>query len=96
MRKSASPSPQRLGGTGEGVLTQRFDHAFLLAAHLHRGQQRKFNGTPYMAHLMSVAALVLEDGGVKMRRSRPSSMMRLKTRVDDPPELKFWLSLAQP
>jgi (p)ppGpp synthase/HD superfamily hydrolase len=45
------------------MLTRRFDEAFLYAASLHSSQRRKGTGIPYLAHLMSVAALVLEDGG---------------------------------
>jgi len=44
-------------------LTQRFDEAFLFAANLHRRQFRKGTGIPYLAHLLGVTALVLEDGG---------------------------------
>ena len=33
------------------------------AASLHQHQQRKINHTPYIAHLLSVSALVLEHGG---------------------------------
>ncbi|MEE8526855.1 MAG: HD domain-containing protein [Thermoanaerobaculia bacterium] len=52
------------------VLGDRFAAAFSLAFSLHRGQDRKRAkdeqdgpGIPYTAHLMSVAALVLEHGG---------------------------------
>ena len=41
-------------------LTQRFDHAFALAAELHRDQTRKGTEVPYLSHLMAVAGLVLE------------------------------------
>ena len=41
----------------------RFADAFVYCAHVHSGQQRKGKSTPYIAHLMSVSALVLEDGG---------------------------------
>jgi (p)ppGpp synthase/HD superfamily hydrolase len=41
----------------------RLEEAFLLAAELHRGQQRKRSGIPYLVHLMAVAALVAEYGG---------------------------------
>ena len=51
-----------MGNTGR-VLSRRFDDAFLYAASLHATQTRKGTGVPYLAHLMSVAALVLEDGG---------------------------------
>ncbi len=45
------------------VLTQRFSEALSWAATLHQSQRRKANGTPYVAHLLAVAALVLEHGG---------------------------------
>jgi (p)ppGpp synthase/HD superfamily hydrolase len=44
-------------------LTQRFDEALLLAVNLHRNQLRKGSSTPYLAHLLGVTSLVLEDGG---------------------------------
>ena len=44
-------------------LTYRFDLAFHLASGLHHAQPRKLTNVPYIAHLMSVAALVLEAGG---------------------------------
>lgn len=44
-------------------LTDRFQDAFLFACVLHGRQLRKGSGVPYIAHLMSVAALVIEDGG---------------------------------
>ena len=44
-------------------LTKRFDEAFLFAHELHGRQVRKGTQVPYIAHLMSVAALVIEDGG---------------------------------
>ncbi len=52
------------------VLGDRFTAAFSLAFELHENQERKRTedeqdgpGIPYLAHLMSVAALVLENGG---------------------------------
>src|SRR5215831_1570449 len=45
------------------VLTDRFDRALLYAAHVHGGQVRKGTSTPYVAHLLAVAATVLEYGG---------------------------------
>ena len=45
------------------MLTSRFEQAFQLAARLHARQTRKGKKTPYIAHLMAVAALVLEAGG---------------------------------
>jgi (p)ppGpp synthase/HD superfamily hydrolase len=44
-------------------LTERFEAALVYAHQLHRHQTRKVNHTPYIAHLLSVTALVLEDGG---------------------------------
>lgn len=49
--------------TNSTEMTTRFDEALVYAAQLHRHQRRKVGGTPYIAHLLSVAALVLEDGG---------------------------------
>ena len=45
------------------MLTERFDSAFRYAHRLHREQTRKGTTTPYISHLMSVAALVIEHGG---------------------------------
>ena len=44
-------------------LTSRFEEALLYAARLHAHQTRKGKSTPYLAHLLSVAALVMEAGG---------------------------------
>lgn len=45
------------------ALGPRFEGAFLLASKLHARQIRKTNGVPYLSHLLSVTALVLQDGG---------------------------------
>ena len=45
------------------ILTQRFDDAFRYAHRLHLRQQRKGSSIPYISHLMTVAALVLENEG---------------------------------
>jgi (p)ppGpp synthase/HD superfamily hydrolase len=45
------------------LLTQRFENAFVYVFQLHAYQLRKGGTVPYISHLMSVAALVLEDGG---------------------------------
>jgi (p)ppGpp synthase/HD superfamily hydrolase len=45
------------------MLTQRFDNAFNFAHRLHRIQKRKGTEIPYISHLMTVAALVIEHGG---------------------------------
>src|SRR5215470_13800995 len=44
-------------------LGPRFDEAFRYAAEKHAAQTRKRTDVPYISHLMSVAALVLEAGG---------------------------------
>jgi (p)ppGpp synthase/HD superfamily hydrolase len=44
-------------------LGPRFLRAFNFAAEKHAGQTRKASSTPYIAHLMGVASLVLEFGG---------------------------------
>lgn len=48
---------------GATVLTDRFDRALLYATHVHGGQVRKGTSIPYVAHLLAVAATVLEYGG---------------------------------
>lgn len=45
------------------MLTHRYDDALGYAARLHRDQRRKGSGIPYISHLLSVSALVLEYGG---------------------------------
>ena len=45
------------------LLTDRFDEAFRYAHSLHRDQTRKGTSIPYISHLMTVAALVVEHGG---------------------------------
>ena len=44
-------------------LTTRFDHALLFAAQVHRDQDRKKSGIPYISHLLGVASIVLDYGG---------------------------------
>ncbi|MDI6696477.1 MAG: HD domain-containing protein [Anaerolineales bacterium] len=44
-------------------LTHRFEEALQYALDVHRNQLRKGSETPYISHLLAVAALVLEDGG---------------------------------
>ncbi|MEO8190795.1 MAG: HD domain-containing protein [Acidobacteriota bacterium] len=54
VEREAAPRPS---------LTERFDEAMVWASELHREQRRKGSDTPYVAHLLSAAALVLENGG---------------------------------
>jgi (p)ppGpp synthase/HD superfamily hydrolase len=51
----ADDAPPRLGA--------RFEDALQYATRLHARQTRKGTSIPYVSHLMSVCALVLEDGG---------------------------------
>jgi (p)ppGpp synthase/HD superfamily hydrolase len=48
---------------GMPLLTDRYDHALTFARTRHAGQVRKATQIPYVAHLIAVSALVLEDGG---------------------------------
>ena len=45
------------------MLTSRYVEAFGYAAELHAGDVRKGGNVPYLAHLMTVSALVLDHGG---------------------------------
>lgn len=45
------------------LLSERFTDALTYAARIHRNQMRKGTAIPYLSHLMSVAAIVLEHGG---------------------------------
>lgn len=44
-------------------LSTKFDQALQLAHDLHRRQPRKKSEVPYIAHLLAVTAIVLENGG---------------------------------
>lgn len=44
-------------------LTSRFEDALVFAVRKHANQTRKQSEVPYIAHLLGVASLVLEDGG---------------------------------
>ncbi|NJM73509.1 MAG: HD domain-containing protein [Scytonema sp. RU_4_4] len=53
-----------LNATETSKLTHRFEQALVYATRLHAKQTRKGgSNVPYISHLLSVAALVLEDGG---------------------------------
>lgn len=45
------------------MLTSRYDEAIRYAHDLHREQTRKGTAIPYISHLMTVSAIVLEHGG---------------------------------
>jgi (p)ppGpp synthase/HD superfamily hydrolase len=48
---------------GSGPLSARYDDALAYASEHDRKQLRKGSQVPYLTHLMSVSALVLEHGG---------------------------------
>jgi (p)ppGpp synthase/HD superfamily hydrolase len=48
---------------GSGPLSARYDDALAYASEHDRKQLRKGWQVPYLTHLMSVSALVLEHGG---------------------------------
>ena len=52
-----------MGRKINSILTHQYTLALVYCAEIHAGQRRKGNATPYLAHLLSVSALVLEDGG---------------------------------
>jgi (p)ppGpp synthase/HD superfamily hydrolase len=54
MLSSMTPTPH---------LGERIDRALSLARELHSDQRRKGSEIPYLAHLLGVTSLVLEDGG---------------------------------
>jgi (p)ppGpp synthase/HD superfamily hydrolase len=58
----AVKKPERDNRDGP-VLGRRFHQAMVFAARKHAGQTRKKTRVPYIAHLMTVSALVLEAGG---------------------------------
>jgi (p)ppGpp synthase/HD superfamily hydrolase len=45
------------------LLSSRFEDTLIFATRLHANQSRKGNEVPYIAHLLAVAAMVLENGG---------------------------------
>ena len=47
------------------TLTERFDEAVRYAREAHAGQSRKGSNVPYIAHLLGVASIVLDDGGTE-------------------------------
>jgi hypothetical protein len=47
------------------TLGPRFEDALVYATQTHASQVRKGTGVPYIAHLLAVASLVLEDGGAE-------------------------------
>lgn len=46
-------------------LTSRYNQALNFAFHLHKDDSRKGKDTPYMAHLLSVSSMVMDDNGTE-------------------------------
>jgi HD domain len=57
------PRPGQRGSSGASDPDRRFIEAISDASRYHAGQLRKGTEVPYLAHLLSVAALVIEAGG---------------------------------
>jgi (p)ppGpp synthase/HD superfamily hydrolase len=57
------PAAATFAARNHPALSPRFDEALVWASELHRGQLRKIEPIPYVTHCISVAALVLENGG---------------------------------
>jgi (p)ppGpp synthase/HD superfamily hydrolase len=49
----------------EPLLSGQFEYALAYAAHVHRAQPRKGTELPYAGHLLSVAGIVLHNGGTE-------------------------------
>ena len=49
-------------------LSARFDHALLFAAQVHREQDRKKSGIPYLSHLLGVASITEATRRWRLRR----------------------------
>ncbi len=58
-------TPDHTPVRGCGPLTPMYDEALAWAGSLHRDQLRKNTRVPYLAHLLAVSSLVLEDGGTE-------------------------------
>jgi (p)ppGpp synthase/HD superfamily hydrolase len=55
--------PTREGFFGRSEPLQPVERALVYAAHVHAEDVRRDTTIPYLSHLLSVAALVMEDGG---------------------------------
>jgi len=63
MEAMVRPESINVGQPATPALTTRFQKAIEYAASLHTGHMRKGSDIPYVAHLLGVTALVLEEGG---------------------------------
>ena len=53
----------KIEGATQRGLGPRFEEALVYATRLHADQKKKGTETPYIAHLLGVAAIVLNEGG---------------------------------
>jgi len=58
------------------TLSDKFDRALLYARHVHGSQSRKGTTVPYIAHLLAVAATVLEYGGLEELEDVGQALLR--------------------
>src|SRR5438270_605004 len=58
-----APCEKRELEVGAMRLSGRFEEALVFATQLHSGQMRKGTSIPYIAHLLAVASIVLENSG---------------------------------
>ncbi len=58
-------------------LGPRFAHALAYVVHLHADQRRKGTDVPYVAHLLAVAGLVIEDGAAAGQLSEDEAIAAL-------------------
>jgi len=64
MTNPTTNNPQHLAVNTQ-KLSARFEEALVFATRLHAHQLRKGSQTPYVAHLLAVASIVLENGGTE-------------------------------
>ena len=64
-RPASTPVPHASRRATRGLLQERLNEAMAYALELHGTQVRKATSIPYISHLLSVCALVLEDGGTE-------------------------------
>lgn len=59
---SPQEAGQQLSQKADQQLSSRFEEAFVFAAQKHKDQTRKGTTIPYIAHLMQVSGIALENG----------------------------------
>lgn len=73
------------------ILSDRYQEALNLAFELHRNDFRKAKSTPYMAHLLCVSSMVMEDGG----NEEEAIAALLHDALEDHPELISFEEIGQ-